>query len=144
MIFSGLTDLSDADRWLWALGSVLALWLCWPGHVSADTPRLKLAPEELRFGRQAVNSASDPQSVSVTNNGSASVALYQITSSGIDFKQSNNCPASLAPAASCSISVVFQPAIDGPREGAVLIFGSDGISPHTIAVMGEGNLGEAK
>lgn len=120
------------------LGTMLTLLLGMPGRVSAGPPSLKLAPEELRFGRQAVNSASASQSVTVTNNGPASVVLYQVTSSGVDFKQSNNCPASLAPAASCSISVVFQPAIDGPREGAVIIFSSDGIAPHTIVVTGVG------
>lgn len=109
-----------------------------PGQVSADTPSLKLAPEELKFGRQAVNSASASQSVTVTNNGSASVVFYQIISSGVDFKQTNDCPASLAAAASCTISVTFQPAIDGQREGAIIVFGSDGSAPHTIVVMGVG------
>ena len=117
---------------------MLALSFCLPGQVSADPPSLKLVPGELRFGKQIVNSATAPKSVTVTNNGSASVVLYQVTSSGVDFKQSNNCPASLAVAASCTISVTFQPAIDGQREGAIIVFGSDGSAPHTIVVMGEG------
>jgi len=76
----------------------------------------------------------------VTNAGSVPVALYQIVSSGVDFKQTNDCPSSLAAAASCSISGTFQPVIDGPREAAVImiIFGSGGIAPHTLVVTGVG------
>ena len=138
MISSARSDLSNANRCLWVLGTVLALSFCLPGQLSADPPSLKLAPGELKFGKQVVNSATAPQSVTVTNNGSASVVFYQIISSGVDFKQTNDCPSSLASAASCTISVTFQPAIDGQREGAIIVFGSDGSAPHTIVVTGVG------
>ena len=139
MIFSAFkSSCGDANRCIRALRTVLALSFCFIARVSADTSSLKLAPEELRFGKQAVNSASPPQTVAVTNAGSVPVALYQIISCGVDFKQTNDCPSSLAAAASCSISVTFQPVIDGPREAAVIIFGSDGIAPHTIVVTGVG------
>jgi len=99
---------------------------------------LQLSPEKLDFGKKAMNTVTGPQTVAVTNTGTAAVSLYQIISSGVDFKQSNNCPAALAAGASCSIAVVFQPASDGAREGAVIIFADDSISPHTIVVTGVG------
>ena len=139
MTFSALkASCGDAYRCMRALGAVLALSFCLIAQVSADTPSLKLSPEELRFGKRAVNSASAPQAVAVTNIGSVPVSLYQIISSGVDFKQTNDCPSSLPAAASCSISVTFHPAIEGPREGAVIIFASDGSAPHTIVVRGVG------
>jgi len=116
-----------------------ALLFCLAVPAAAGQTRvLKLVPKQLNFGRQPVNSASAPQTVAATNTGSVAIDLYQIISSGVDFKQTNDCPASLAAAASCTITVMFRPAIEGPREGAVILFASDGSAPHTIVVTGAG------
>jgi hypothetical protein len=131
--FSGNTG-----RSIRVLLTALVVSFCAAARGSAGTSSLKLSPEELKFGRQQVNTPTAAQKVAVTNTGSAAVGIYQIISSGVDFKQTNDCPTSLAAAASCSVSVTFQPAIDGLREGAVIIFDSGGTAPHTIVVTGVG------
>ena len=53
-----------------------------------------------------------------------------------DFAQSNNCPAVLAPGASCAISVIFEPTNLGERDGYIVVADDSVDSPQRIAVTG--------
>lgn len=63
-----------------------------------------------------------------------------ITISGIvvagDYSQSNSCPVSLPPGASCTLSVTFMPTSAGTRTGTITITDSAPGSPHTINLLG--------
>ena len=72
-----------------------------------------MLPATLSFGSQMVNTTSAVQSVTLTNTGVLAIPSSNIAISGAnlyEFSQTNNCGTSLAPAASCTINVVFTPA----------------------------------
>jgi Cep192 domain 4 len=73
----------------------------------------KLTPLSLTFPAQAVGTQSPAQTITLKNTAEQSLAILSITSQSLDFPQTNNCPASLAPGASCTISVTFAPASTG-------------------------------
>jgi len=89
------------------------------------------------FGTQTVGTQSQPQQVSVTNTGTGVLKLAGISASQ-QFAQTNNCGASLAAGASCTISIKFAPTLQGILDGTVSVQ-DDGLgSPHTITLGGIG------
>ena len=99
---------------------------------------LELNPPQVDFGAQAVGVPSPPQKVILHNLSAETLELRDITPSGIDFSQSNDCPAILLANATCTIQVTFKPAITGPRIGTVIITTSDPHSPHMLVLNGTG------
>jgi len=73
----------------------------------------KLTPLSLTFPAQAVGTQSPAQTITLKNTAEQSLAILNIISQSPDFPQTNNCPASLAPGAFCTISVTFVPASSG-------------------------------
>lgn len=92
--------------------------------VSVPPPVTPVSPASLDFGAQAVGTASNPQTLTVTN---ATVAddhlnVGPITARG-DFSETDNCAASspMPVGGMCTISVTFRPTIVGPEKGSVLV-----------------------
>ena len=73
----------------------------------------KLTPLSLTFPSQTVGTQSPAQTITLKNTAEQSLAILNIISQSPDFPQTNNCPASLAPGAFCTISVTFVPASSG-------------------------------
>jgi len=108
-------------------------------------PQLTLNPSLLSFAAQAVGSTSQPQTVTVTNSGGASLTISNISVSG-DFSESNNCSAQIGPSGSCSISIEFTPSTTGDRTGKLIIADNAPGAPHSLNLSGSGaspNLGLA-
>jgi hypothetical protein len=99
---------------------------------------LELTPPEVDFGAQTVGAPGSQRKVALHNIGNATLELRDITPSGIDFSQSNDCPTVLLANASCTIQVTFKPAITGPRIGTIIITASDPHSPHMLVLNGTG------
>lgn len=80
-----------------------------------------LAPDSFDFGNQNVGT-SGSQQVTVTNSSGYTLNITDIQTTG-DFTQTNNCVSSspLAPGATCTITVTFEPAAVGPGEGVMTI-----------------------
>ena len=93
------------------------------------------------FSKQAVGTTSPPRFEVFTNIGTANMTLGTVTFRGLnasDFAQTNNCPATLAPNASCTIKITFTPGGTGPRVGQLMI-GDNAIgTPHNVALVGKG------
>ncbi|MGA2738678.1 MAG: choice-of-anchor D domain-containing protein [Bryobacteraceae bacterium] len=98
---------------------------------------MTLSPSSLTFASQAVGVASAPRGATVKNTGTVAVTVSGIVATG-DFGQSNNCPASLAPGATCTIAVVFEPSAAGIRSGSVSIVDVTGNTPQTLSLAGLG------
>ena len=96
-----------------------------------------LSPWTLTFDGQLVSAASPPKVAVLTNVGAVAVTIGGIVSSG-DFGQANNCPASIAAGASCTIAVVFKPSAAGIRSGSVSIVDALENSPQTLSLAGLG------
>jgi hypothetical protein len=84
-------------------------------------PALLLSSSELRFEPQDIGSSSAVQVLTLTNQKSVAVKL-DLIAVGSSFRQTNNCGTSLAPSASCQISVTFAPLFGGTVNGALGIF----------------------
>jgi uncharacterized repeat protein (TIGR03803 family) len=103
---------------------------------------LSLSPTALDFGNQNVNTPSAPRTVTLTNvstNVALNLASIAITgSAAADFTQSNNCGTSVAPGASCSITVTFRPSAKASRTATLTVTHDGGGSPHTVVLTGRG------
>lgn len=108
---------------------------------TSASPTLKLSVTTLSFGDQQVRTSSQPKAVTLTNAGTTPVTLNSIAIAGSeadDFSQSNDCGASLAALASCTIQVVFKP-VSATAKSAVLSI-EDGAtdSAQNVALTGRG------
>jgi len=72
------------------------------------------------------------------NNGTVALGITSLVASG-DFAQTNNCGASLAPGASCTITASFVAKATGTRYGTVTITDSDGASPQNFSIQESGS-----
>jgi hypothetical protein len=101
-------------------------------------PAVTLSPPSLNFGTELVGTSSAPQNVILTSIGSDTVNLDSIAAS-TNFSQRNNCGSSLAPGASCTITVKFKPSSPG-TQGTVTITDNAPNSPQTVMLTGIGTV----
>ena len=108
---------------------------------TGTTPAVMLSPMGLTFSAQLVTTSSTAQTVTLTNNGTATLDIANITltgTNGSDFSQTNTCGATLAVAANCSISVAFKPTAAGNRVANLTITDDANGSPQTVTLTGTG------
>jgi hypothetical protein len=104
----------------------------------ADRPGVALNPQQLNFGNQALNEASDPRSLTLINAGSAPLNITGISASG-DFAETNNCGTAVpASGGTCTIQVTFTPTTPGTRTDQITLNDDASGSPHQITVTGTG------
>ena len=96
-----------------------------------------LSPSTLAFASLQVSSTSTPQSVSLSSNGITPLHISSIVVSG-DYAQTNNCPGTLQPVASCTISVTFIPKSSGARNGALTVNDDASTNPQITQLSGTG------
>src|SRR5216684_1731944 len=129
---------------------VMAAMLCTPGLTFASggraaltqtgtpsTGTINLYPSGVTFFDQLVGTLGPSQPVTLTNNGTTSLSITKITAS-VPFTQTNNCGASVAPRASCVISVRFKPSSATLLTGTVTVTDSAVGSPHVVSLRGTG------
>jgi Right handed beta helix region/HYDIN/CFA65/VesB-like, Ig-like domain/Cep192 domain 4 len=100
-------------------------------------PEITFSSMAIYFPNQSVGTLSSPQTLTVTNTGSDNLAISSIQISG-DFSQTNNCPATVAPAGSCQVTVSFLPTQYGARTGVVAFTDNAAASPQQVALSGAG------
>ncbi|MGC2619870.1 MAG: choice-of-anchor D domain-containing protein [Acidobacteriaceae bacterium] len=87
----------------------------------ATTPATA-APSPLSFAAETIQTVSPPQTVTVTDTGTLNLNIASVSING-DFTESDNCRgASIAPAASCTLQVTFDPSQMGARAGMLTVF----------------------
>ncbi|HSY90093.1 MAG TPA: choice-of-anchor D domain-containing protein [Candidatus Binatus sp.] len=112
--------------------------------ISSSVPEVLLTPSSLTFATQSEGTTSAPQNINLTNNGSGSLTISSIVIAGTDpndYKQTNNCPATLAAGFSCNIAVTFSPTATGTRTATVTATDSATGSPHSATLTGTGKAG---
>src|SRR5229473_3428789 len=117
-------------------GSTQTISLSGTGTPSA----VSLSSTAVAFGNQLLNTTSPAQPMpplTLTNTGSAMLMFTSIKASG-DFAETDTCGTSLAPKATCTISVTFTPTAIGPRAGAITISDNAPDSPQAITLSGNG------
>jgi hypothetical protein len=104
-------------------------------------PSVSLSSSSLAFGNQSAGTASTAQTVTLNNTGNAALSIASIALTGtnaVDFAQSNNCGASVAAGASCTIGVTFTPVASGSFAAAVTLTDNANGSPQTVTLSGTG------
>ena len=91
-------------------------------------PQAGLAPSTLSFGQSVLGVASATQVITLNHTGSAELALANVTLSDVtDFRLAGStCGSSLAPGATCTVSVVFSPQTVGPVSGTLTVTSNSG------------------
>ncbi|HEV2991129.1 MAG TPA: choice-of-anchor D domain-containing protein, partial [Candidatus Angelobacter sp.] len=100
-------------------------------------PVANLSPASLIFAGQTVGTRSAAQPVTLTNSGDGILSISQISASG-DFAQTNNCTATLAAGATCTINVTFTPTTMGSRSGSLTLSSNSTQAPSPITLNGTG------
>src|SRR2546426_884618 len=109
-------------------------------------PAATLSATSSAFGNQRVGTTSAAQNLTLTNNGGTPLNLTSITITGAQaadfaFAAGNTCPTgagSVAPGASCTISISFTPAATGARTATVTITDDAPGSPQSVSLAGMG------
>ncbi|MGO9088384.1 MAG: SBBP repeat-containing protein [Candidatus Sulfotelmatobacter sp.] len=97
-----------------------------------------LAPAILVFPSTQIATSSPAQTLTLANQGNATLDISSIQATG-DFEETNNCPAALAAGASCTFNITFTPTAVGNCAGTLAISDSAIGSPHTVALSGAGS-----
>lgn len=112
---------SGGETWLRAGTKGRGVWQAELASTALDTQvaTATISPATLVFASQAVGTVSAAESLTISNTGALALALGSMRVSSSDFVLNNQCPASLAPGASCSISILFAPTAAGQRTATV-------------------------
>jgi fibronectin type 3 domain-containing protein len=108
---------------------------------AGPVPIVTLSRNSVSFGNQTTGGASPAQQVTVTNTGTADLAISGITVSGAnsgDFAQTNDCGATLASNAACTISATFTPLTTGARTASIIISDNAASGQQTVTLTGTG------
>jgi hypothetical protein len=99
------------------------------------------SPGSLGFQTLAVGSTSSPQTATLTNVGLGPLLISGRAVQGTnpaDFAESDDCPASLAQGAKCTVTVTFRPTSDGTRSAAVNFSATGAPKLQSLALKGIG------
>jgi len=109
--------------------------------IGINAPAITLSPGSLVFSSRLVGTSSPPLTISMSNSGNATLNIASIAITGTntgDFSQTSTCGQTLAPSASCTISVVFKPAGGGQRTAGVAITSDARGSVPVVTLSGTG------
>jgi probable HAF family extracellular repeat protein len=82
------------------------------------------APRSVTFGTEVVGTSSAPEMITIRPTAQYGFPVSRVAIAG-PFSYVNNCPASVAPGATCTIAVTFQPTAAGAQNGDIFIAGLD-------------------
>ncbi|MBA3914295.1 MAG: VCBS repeat-containing protein [Acidobacteriales bacterium] len=88
----------------------------------------------LKFLQQLVGTTSAPQTVNLTNTGTAALGISSTSLSGRGLGMQTSCGQSVAPGGSCKIRVNFHPTALGSVQGSVTLVDTASSKPQVIPV----------
>ncbi|HEY6273749.1 MAG TPA: FG-GAP-like repeat-containing protein [Terriglobales bacterium] len=110
-----------------------------------EAPVAALTPTSLTFAQQAVGTGSAVQRVTLSDSGDVTLNISGIALAGAnasDFLERNNCPGSLVPNRSCTISLKFGPQSAGKRSAQISVTDNAAGSPQFVWLTGTGTFFE--
>jgi sugar lactone lactonase YvrE len=126
---SGLLTVTDDSG---NLGAAQAVTLSGLG----TAPTASVTPATVSFQSQVLNTTSQAKSVVLQNTGTGPLQVSSVTAAA-PFSQTNNCTASIAPGASCTVQVSFTPTALGSASGTLTI--ADNAGTQTVGLTGNGS-----
>jgi hypothetical protein len=109
----------------------------WP--TGGGTPTVSVSPPSIAFGNETVGVKSSAKPITVRNSGTVALSISSIAMTGantVSFTQTNNCPPSLAAAATCTVNVTFDPTSAVAKSASVTIV--DGAGTQVVTLTGTG------
>jgi hypothetical protein len=107
-------------------------------------PWLERRAQGLKFGHVRVGSTTAPQTVTLTNIGSAPTTITKIAKEGIDPADFSNLTQTctgqgpLDPGDSCTAAIAFRPTSTGTRTATLTITDTAPRNPHHVSFTGTG------
>lgn len=126
------SQLSDADR------ADITAFLGTVVRLNAPDAKLRVWPVTADFGAVPVGTASASQAIRLANPGGQAVALTGIAAADPQALISHDCPAQLAPSASCDVQVRLRPGAPGLVRAAVSVAGPAFPTPVHVGVTAAG------
>jgi hypothetical protein len=109
--------------------------------ISSSAQSVSLSATSLSFGSEVIGTTSGIKTVTLTNTGSAALAISSIVPSPIPtFAETTNCGATVKAGAQCAIRVTFTPSTAGTITGSLSITDNASNSPQTVSLTGIGLL----
>jgi hypothetical protein len=105
--------------------------------VEPQVSGISVSPTSLAFGSVVVEASSKAKTATLTNAGSATLDINNITTTS-NFTQTNTCGSTLAAGKSCKISVIFSPTHVGAVTGTLSVNDNGTNSPQTVSLSGTG------
>ncbi len=114
-----------------------------PVEIKTNPPSpLRMSPAaSLNFGSQTKGTNSSPLTITLFNDpsdpnaGTVNFSGKLVTG---DYTETDNCPFSLTPGASCALMVVFTPRVTGSDPGSIALSYNNNSIPQTIYLRGSG------
>lgn len=103
---------------------------------TGTTPAATVTPSSLSFSSQLLGTSRTAKNVTVQSSGTGPLQVTNVAVTG-PFSQTNTCSGSIAPAGSCTISVVFSPVAAGSASGVLTI--TDNAGTQTVSLTGNGS-----
>ena len=125
-------DFNDDGRLDMAVTGTTVSVLLQPGLIG---PNATPSPTILMFDNELVGSMSPAQSVTLSNNGTATLNITNIAASA-NFSETDNCGSNLAIGGSCNINATFVPTVGGNLAGTISITDNAPGSPQTVTLSG--------
>jgi hypothetical protein len=97
---------------------------------------ITLTPSSLTFGNQLIGTTSTSQDISVSNTGSNTATISDVSVVGDFAISANTCGTSLAGQSGCMLSIVFKPVNSGTSTGSVTV--TDSAGTQTAQLTGTG------
>lgn len=103
-------------------------------------PTANLSAGTLAFGDVAVNTASSPQTVTVTNNGNEDLVIGNVALTGTNAADfgfpPSACPTPVPAGSSCSVDVTFKPGTTGAKSASLTF--TDNAGTQSVSLTGNG------
>ena len=93
----------------------------------------QMTPSSLVFPSTVVGSTGFVLNTTLTNTGTAALTGISMTTLG-DFSQTNTCPATLVPAASCIVVLTYAPTVAGVETGSLIV--ADNLGAQSVSLAG--------
>jgi Abnormal spindle-like microcephaly-assoc'd, ASPM-SPD-2-Hydin len=103
---------------------------------TGSIPMVSFSNYTVKFSAQPIGTTSSATTLTLTNIGSAALNVTTLSLAGSEFLQTNNCPAALAAAASCTINITFTPTSSGNHLGTLSLTDDAYDSPQDVQLVG--------
>jgi hypothetical protein len=129
-------------HWMAVAATMMATFAA--GQASAAAaPGASLSPTSLTYAARDTGTTSAPQTITITNTGTAGLFINSAQTRGadpLDFTQTDDqCSGlTIAPGGTCTVSIVFKPTQAGTRSATFILTDNAPNSPQTASLTGTG------